>query len=91
MTRSPPPSPESDAVQVVDVLVDPEIVQTGEPPFLKCGLAAVAVVAVAAASATMAVTAMSVLRIRASDGDPCHPFAGSCSPAPAGAGRILFL
>src|SRR5438034_10580312 len=44
MSRSPLPSPLSEAVQVVDVelLPLPEIVQTGEPPLLKCGLAAIA-------------------------------------------------
>jgi hypothetical protein len=42
MMTSPKPSPVSEPVHVVDVLFvpEPEIVQVGVPPCLKCGLAA---------------------------------------------------
>src|SRR5436309_12276080 len=66
MYRSPLPRPESEAVHVVDLLVDePEIVQTGSPPCLKCALAASAAVDVIP-TASKTVTARSVRRIRAS-------------------------
>src|SRR3954470_24405458 len=84
MLRSPFPRPESEAVQVVDLLVDePEIVQTGSPPCLKCALAASAVVAVIA-TATNTVTARSVRRILASrSGVPAVGLRACGHPNPA--------
>src|SRR5438094_3948147 len=47
MFRSPFPRPESEAVHVVDLLVEePVMVHTGSPPCLKCALAPYAAVAV---------------------------------------------
>jgi hypothetical protein len=47
MSTSPPPSPDSEAEQVVDELpLEFVVVQVGSPPFLKCGLLASAALAV---------------------------------------------
>jgi hypothetical protein len=46
MLRSSFPRPARVPVHVTGMLVVPENVHTGTPPFLKCGLAAIAAVAV---------------------------------------------
>src|SRR5919204_6861551 len=56
MTRSPPPSPDSDAEHVVEIELVPVPLtwHTGEPPFLKCGLDAAAVPALTSVNSATA-------------------------------------
>jgi hypothetical protein len=62
MSRSSLPSPASTPVHVVDADAPLWVtVQTGEPPRLKCGLAATAVAAV---SASVAITATRTVDVR---------------------------
>ena len=60
--RSSFPSPESVPVHVTGMLVVPENVHTGSPPFLKCGLVASAAEAVMP-TASSTIRAMNVRRM----------------------------
>jgi hypothetical protein len=58
------PSPASVAVHVTGMLVVPEKVQTGSPPLLKCGLAALAGAAITVAKKAVAIKAVIITNIR---------------------------
>src|SRR5947207_12838065 len=82
MFRSPFPRPESEAVHMVDLLVEePVMVHTGSPPCLKCALAPYAAVAVMPRARSTA-TARIVRRIPTSLGFRAVRFAGRDLPFP---------